>query len=128
MNRVVLDASAFLALMNEEKGHEIVASILEHSVISTVNMCEVIAELHDKLTMPLDEAEGLLLTLVPEIIDFDLDQSVTAASLQLQTKEFGLSLGDRACLALGKKLNAPVYTADKIWSKVNLDIEIVVIR
>ncbi len=128
MSKIVLDASAFLALLNKEKGHDIVASVLESAIISTVNSCEVIAELHEKLKMPLEEAESLVLTLISEIVDFDFEQSIAAASFKVKTKELGLSLGDRACLALGQKLELPVYTADKIWSKLNLPIKVVLIR
>jgi PIN domain nuclease of toxin-antitoxin system len=128
MSKVVLDASAFLALLNEEKGQEVVAQVLNNAVISSVNACEVAAELHEKLKMPIDKIESLLITLITEIIPFDLEQAIIAAALKPKTKELGLSLGDRACLALGQSLNLPVYTADRAWSAAKVGIDIVMIR
>jgi PIN domain nuclease of toxin-antitoxin system len=52
----------------------------------------------------------------------------TAGDLVRQTRAFGLSLGDRACLALGMELGAPVYTADRAWKKLGLPVQIRVIR
>ena len=57
---------------------------------------------------------------VEEIISFDIDQAVLAASLKKHTKQFGLSLGDRACIALGIIRKCPIYTADKAWSKLKI--------
>jgi PIN domain nuclease of toxin-antitoxin system len=128
MTSVVLDASALLALVNGEKGHEQVASILEDAAMSTVNACEVIGELHTRLQMPIREAEGIVLSLVPHVIDFDWEQSMFAGALKRQTKTLGLSLGDRACLALGKKLSASVYTADSVWKSLDVSVNIVLIR
>jgi PIN domain nuclease of toxin-antitoxin system len=82
MNKIILDASALLALINSEKGAEIVSSVLDNSLISAVNFCEVISELITKLNMPIEEAEQILVPLVGDIIDFDRDQSILAADLK----------------------------------------------
>jgi PIN domain nuclease of toxin-antitoxin system len=62
------------------------------------------------------------------VIDFDWEQSMFAGALKRQTKTLGLSLGDRACLALGKKLSASVYTADSVWKSLDVSVNIVLIR
>jgi ribonuclease VapC len=61
-------------------------------------------------------------------VDFDKSQAKTAGALLPQTRSIGLSLGDRACLALGMTLKAPIYTADRAWKKLRLGVEIRVIR
>ena len=128
MNRIVLDASALLAFLNEEPGAEgLTVALLNGAVISTVNLAEV----HSKLVghgIDREEAWGAALSPVREVEVFTLEQAKIAGGLISQTRQLGLSLGDRACLALGIALNAPVYTADKDWKKLKLRIPIHVIR
>jgi PIN domain nuclease of toxin-antitoxin system len=127
MNKIVLDASAVLALINKEPGHIAVEKILTHSVISAVNLSEVIAVLVD-IGMDVKDVETIVYGIINDIVPFDHKQSVVAGALRKETKQLGLSLGDRACLALAKVLRVPVLTADKIWSKVNVGIEVKLIR
>jgi PIN domain nuclease of toxin-antitoxin system len=63
-----------------------------------------------------------------EICPLDLSQARLASEMIWDTKPLGLSVGDRACLALAIQRKARVYTADRIWSKLSLGIEIQVIR
>ena len=65
---------------------------------------------------------------VPLIAEFDAEQARLAGELLLRTRSLGLSLGDRACLALAMVLKAPVYTADRIWKGLKLGVPIHVIR
>ncbi len=127
MNKIVLDASAVLALINKEPGHIAVEKILTQSVISAVNLSEVIAVLVD-IGMDVKDVETIVYGIINDIVPFDHKQSVVAGALRKETKQLGLSLGDRACLALAKVLRVPVLTADKIWSKVNVGIEVKLIR
>jgi PIN domain nuclease of toxin-antitoxin system len=127
MNKVVLDASAMLALFNQEEGHEIVSQSLDQAVMSTVNLSEVIAKLVDK-NIPDYLIKEFISQLTVEIIPADPEQAVIAGLLRLQTKSFGLSLGDRFCIALGLQLNFPVMTADRAWERTNLGIEVRLIR
>ena len=122
----VLDASALLALINSEPGSEVVAAHLSQSIMSTVNVAEVGAVLSD-LHMPMQSVESLLIELT-EIIPFSEAQALVSMGLRALTKQKGLSLGDRACLALAKTKNATVLTADKAWSELNLGISIIQIR
>lgn len=127
MNKIVLDASAILALLNQETGYELVEKNLPHSIISTVNLSEVITVLND-IGIPQNESENAVAELIKEIVVFDQEQACIAASLRKHTKVHGLSLGDRACLALSQVENAPVLTADKAWKKLKHPTKILFIR
>ena len=118
-NKIVLDASALLALLNEEPGHKEVEKALPHAVISSVNLCEVVSVLTN-MGISQNDAEHAALDLLYEVVPFDQAQALLAASLRKQTKSHGLSLGDRACLALTKTLHATVLTADKVWAKLTI--------
>lgn len=128
MSRCVLDASAILAVLLEEPGHEaITAAVLSEAVASTVNLAEVHAKLVRRGGPP-DEAWRDALSTVRESLAFDEEQARLTGSLAARTQSFGLSLGDRACLALGMTLHAAVYTADRSWKKLNLGVPVHVIR
>lgn len=127
MIKNILDASAVLAVLNGEPGQKKVIPILAESAISSVNLTEVAAKL---LEAGMDEAEALLAISVlgiGEIVDFTKDLAWEAARLRPLTKQYGLSLGDRACLALAIKLKLPAVTADKEWSKLKF-CKVTVIR
>lgn len=128
MSKCVLDASALLALLNNEPGADEVEKVLPRSLISTINASEVIAELYSKLNIAPEEGCEMVYTLVSEVVPFTLDMAMETAALRHKTAQFGLSLGDRACLALGIHLSLPVYTADKIWTNLKLTSDIKVIR
>jgi len=127
MSDFVLDASALLALLNQEVGSEVVGAVISQTVISTVNLSEVIAKLADK-GLPRDVITSALEGLGLEVVEFDQEQALTAGLLRSKTKVAGLSLGDRACLALAFQLGLPALTTDRIWDTLNLDIEVRVIR
>ena len=95
--------------------------------MSAVNMAEVYGKLVTRGIGPEDAWEAVIAP-IPEILDFDKEQAKIAGWLQPQTRSLGLSLGDRACLALGIVLKAPVYTADRAWRNLILKIAIHVIR
>jgi len=128
VSKIVLDASAILAVIIGEPGQEkLPPQLLADSVISTVNLAEVQGKLESlgwTSKEAWEDATGLLSAAVP----FDRQQARTAGELLLQTRALGLSLGDRACLALAVALNAPVYTADQTWKKLKLGTRIHVIR
>jgi ribonuclease VapC len=128
MNEVVLDASAMLSLLKNERGAEkLTREILDVAVASTVNLSEVQSKLVKKGLDPAVAWDHTLST-VERVIPFTSEQSKVAGDLIAKTEEFGLSLGDRACLALAISLNAPVYTTDQIWHNLKLGIKIHVIR
>jgi PIN domain nuclease of toxin-antitoxin system len=128
MNKtIVLDASALLAMFNSEPGKEVVEGVLANSIMSAVNASEVIAELQ-KIPIPTLEAKQMVVNVVSEVAPFDLEHAYRAAILKADTRQFGLSLGDRACLALGKLKGCPVYTADKVWGELDLGVKVILIR
>lgn len=127
MPDAVLDASAVLALLHREPGGEIVESLLEDSAISTVNLSEVIAKLVETGTDP-DKAVLLTQAQPFQPMDHTLKQAQVAGALRAATRQAGLSLGDRACLALALTLKLPVYTADRAWRDLPLDVDVRLIR
>ena len=127
MNKVILDASAFLALVNNEAGKDVVEPLLPYSIMSSVNISEVVSELNSKLSLPIEHIQKIL-CLIPEVYQFDKNLAIQVGLLKKSVTHLGLSLGDRACLALADHLTLPVYTADKAWSKLHTDITITQIR
>jgi len=123
----VLDASALLALLHGERGGETVEELLGTSAISSVNWSEVIQKALEKKT----RVEGLrqeLESLGLEVIPFTAELAEKTALLRAETRSAGLSLGDRACLALADNLGRPAVTADKIWRDLRLRVEVRVVR
>lgn len=128
MSRVVLDASALLAVLNQEPGGDrLTPELLSNSMSSTVNLAEVHTKLVARGGDP-DEAWEDTLSPVNEIVPFTAEHAKIAGALVAQTRFLGLSLGDRACLALGLALKAPIYTAERSWKRLRLGVKIHVIR
>ena len=124
----VLDASALLAYLQGEAGADLVRTVLGQAVISTVNWAEVV----QKAGATAEEIEALradIKLLGLAILPFTTVQAEIAGGLRRSTAALGLSLGDRACLALGIDTESTVYTADRVWRQVVLDdVEIETIR
>jgi ribonuclease VapC len=128
VNRIVLDASAILAVINEELGAEtLTVHLLARAVASAVNLAEVQTKLVSRGWASAQAWEDATSPL-REVLAFDEEQAKIAGDLVAQTPHLGLSLGDRACLALGIALNVPIYTAEKAWKKVGAGVRIHVIR
>lgn len=128
MNEVVLDASAMLALLQNERGEEkLTDDLLEVAVASTVNLAEVQSKLVKKGYDPEDAWEDAL-QLVTSAEPFTSEQAKIAGTLIQKTQKYGLSLGDRSCLALAIALQAPVYTTEQIWRNLKVGVQIHVIR
>jgi ribonuclease VapC len=128
MNKVVLDSSALLAILNQEPGSEqLTPEVLSAAIVGTVNLAEVQTKIVAE-GFSSEEAWEAVLSPVSEIADFTAQQAKIAGSLVTKTRTLGLSLGDRACLALALTLNATVYTADRSWKNLKLGIPIRLIR
>jgi PIN domain nuclease of toxin-antitoxin system len=124
---VVLDASALLAYLQDEPGGDRVQAVLGQAVLSTVNWAEVVGKARDKEI----DTEGLkedLESLGLGFEPFSTAQAEISGHLKHSTKRLGLSLGDRACLALGHDRGEAVYTADRAWLNLKVGVEVVAIR
>jgi PIN domain nuclease of toxin-antitoxin system len=122
-----VDASALLAVFNRERGAEVVVPLLPGAAISAVNPCEAVTKLVERRT-PEDEIRALVGQTALEIHPFDEPAAFRAAALRPLTRTAGLSLGDRACLALGIALAATVLTTDRTWARLNLGVRVQVVR
>ena len=124
---VVLDASALLAYLQDEPGGERVRAALPHAVISTVNWAEVVGKAQDDGV----DTRGLREDLASLGLAFEplsAAQAEIAGQFKERTRRYGLSLGDRACLALGSDRGEPVCTADRVWKQLDLGVEVEMIR
>lgn len=127
MGKVVLDASALLALLNVETGAEVVAESVTEAVINAVNLSEVVGKL-STAGMPEEAIRQALQGLDLEVFSFDEEQAYDAGLLRSVTDEFGLSLGDRICLDTARRLEVPALTADKMWKELSVGIHVILIR
>lgn len=123
----VLDASALLALLHKEPGAALVEQALDGALVSTVNWAEVAQK---SLCRGADVSllrEGFSqLGVVFE--PFTPVQAELAAQLWEKTRHVGLSLADRACLALAMERGFSILTADRAWGELGLDLAIELIR
>jgi PIN domain nuclease of toxin-antitoxin system len=124
---IALDASAVLALLFREHGHQEVATVFGDSCMSTVNLAEVLG----RFARDGHDTSLVLRRIVSspvELVGFDSEDAELAASLLPKTQPHGLSLGDRACLALAMTRSIPAMTADRAWLEVPIDVPIRCIR
>jgi ribonuclease VapC len=130
VSKLVLDTSVVLAILHNEPGSEFFLerlNLLSRSVISAVNVAEAFGKLVER-GMEAEEAWDAIMGAVPEVVDFDKEQARVAGELLPRTRSKGLSLGDRACLALAMVLRSPVYTADRAWKDLNFGVKVHVVR
>jgi ribonuclease VapC len=127
----VLDASALLAVSKGEKGADFVIELIntQDCVISSVNMAEVATRLLD-MGLPAAELARAVAQFGIDAIDFNNEQALACAALRPLTKSAGLSLGDRACLALAKLMQGCTVTGDRAWSDVGdaVGVQVLMIR
>ena len=116
----VFDASALLAICQDEAGSEKALLYLSDAMISCVNISEVIYTLI-RNGFDLAGAKTQAFKLIEKIIPYDQEQAIVTAAFKSMTKMQGLSLGDCACLALGYMHKCKIITADKSWKKLGID-------
>jgi ribonuclease VapC len=124
---IALDASALLAFLLRERGHQRVRELLSEACMSTVNFSEVLGRFARAGQDVLIIAEKVLAAPI-ELVAFSTEQAALAAALVPATQAEGLSLGDRACLALARERGVRAVTADKSWRRLELPLEIETIR
>ncbi len=129
MSDAVLDSSAVLAVLNGEPGEAVVRRWLAGPValLCSVNLAEVVTKLVEQGSAE-TTIQRAISTVKLDIRDFDAELAFAAGLLRGATRQAGLSLGDRACLALGMRLKFPVVTADRSWAGLGLPVEVVVVR
>jgi len=123
----VLDASAVLALLHEEPGHEVVGEIMDGAAISAVNLAEIVAKMRDR-GLEVDRLLAAIRESLVDVVAFDAAMAIEAGILAAAGRRAGISLGDACCIALAKALAAPVYTADRAWAALDLGVEVRLIR
>lgn len=123
MAKWVLDASAVLALLANERGAEQVQAALGSALISAVNLAEVLAKLSDR-GATVAELRLVRTSLDIEVRSFDESAAWRASGLRGTTKSFGLSIGDRACLALALEEALPALTTDRAWSTLDVGVDV----
>ena len=128
-SKIVLDASALLAMIREEPGGDAVADAITRARMSAVNFAEVVSYL-THAGLPAPQIDAMLAPLPVDIIDADRELASSAGRLRKATAEAGLSLGDRFCLAQAVRDRLPAWTADRRWRTIasRVDVDIVVIR
>jgi ribonuclease VapC len=129
MTLAFLDASAVIALLNGEPGAEEVEGVLATAAIGAVNIAEIVSH-YTFLGAPLGDIQSMINTLPMTIIAADKDLSWEAGALRAITSKKGLSLGDRFCLALAKRLDVTAYTTEHVWPEIAdaAEVKVMVIR
>ncbi len=124
---VVHDASSLLAVAFREPGGEVARGALRGSLISSVNWSEVVQKVQAR-GKDARQLAGLYAGLGVTIVPFSIEAAERTALLYGETRAFGLSLGDRSCLALGLESGREVYTADRRWTEIPLEIKVTAVR
>ena len=127
MTDYVLDASAVLAVIQEEPGAERIESHLDTGCISAVNLAEIVGKLQDR-GLGDNEIDELIALLDLDTRILDKEGAVFMGKLRQPTKLAGLSLGDRACLALAHSIGATAITMDRAWKSLDIGVTIEVAR
>lgn len=122
-----MDASAILAVLNGERGRDRAMKAMSSSRICAINLAEVVSNMAEE-GVGETEIESWAQRLPVVVVDFDRDLAMQAGFLRKTTSHKGLSLGDRACLALAMRENLPVMTGDRAWTDLDLPVEVVLIR
>lgn len=123
MTGSVFDASALLTILNDEPGTDAAVAALPEGRMSAVNLAEVVSKLAD-YGLSDDEIHEALGAFELDVVPFDEDMAYAVGALRRHTRQAGLSLGDRACLALAQQEGVPALTSDRVWA--GLEIEVIV--
>ena len=130
----VLDASALLAYLLAEPGGDVVRDTLaeQAAVMSAVNWAEVLSRLASAGADPYEVAQRVAseaaLGDVLTVVALTGRDGPAIAGLRPTTRHLGLSLADRACLALAQRLELPVVTTDRAWAQLQIGVEIRLVR
>ncbi|MEZ6101697.1 MAG: type II toxin-antitoxin system VapC family toxin [Pirellulaceae bacterium] len=123
MSSVVLDTSALVAILRNEKGADQVKDRLHDALISSVTLSEVLCKTIDK-SGRLEAARAMLSCLPLDTVPFDAEQAAIAASIHESTLGRGITFAGRACLALALSRQLPILTSDRQWKKLKLGVPV----
>lgn len=123
----IIDTSVVLAIVLAEPGCDLAAEIMPKSMISSVNLAEIVTKLIGNGYDPV-QVEIKLAQLELVVSPFDQTLAITTGLLRRTTRHKGLSLGDRACLALALREKLPVYTTDRAWAELDIGVEVRLLR
>lgn len=124
--KCIFDTSALLAIINNEPGSEMAQAHVLGAGMNTVNIAETVSYLVRNGYTDDTKIERIINFINP--IPLDKELSIISGKMIIVTKHFGLSLGDRVCLATAKRLNIPVYTTDRQWLNIAGAIGVKVIQ
>jgi PIN domain nuclease of toxin-antitoxin system len=127
MTEVVLDSSAILASLIGEPGGDVLASRLEDSFVSAINYAEVVSKLIRGGMSEMDAAWATS-QFGCRFVDTNEEQAAAAGAIHARTRDVGISMADAFCLSLAKVLACPVVTADRLWKRLDVDVEVELIR
>jgi PIN domain nuclease of toxin-antitoxin system len=127
MTVYVYDSSALLAIILGEPGAEIANANVANAMVSSVNLAEIFSRAEDK-GIPMGKTERFLMGKEVQFVDFDTDLARVVGTLRTKTRSRGLSLGDRACIALALRERATIMTADRVWAELDLPCKVELIR
>lgn len=123
----ILDSSAVLAAFFAEPGADLVAERMNGALLSAVNHAEVVTKLVDR-GIPREQIIEIMAQLDIDIVPFDREQATIAGLLRAATRTAGLSLGDRACLALAMSRKGVALTTDRVWTELEVDAVVELVR
>lgn len=127
MTRAVWDASAVLMVLKSEPGWERLVEEFDQGMIGSINLAEVAGKLIEA-GMPVDDVRQSIRSLAFEVVPFSEEHAYLCGLLRPPTRSHGLSLGDRACLAVALAVELPVVTADRRWQDLDVGVEVHVAR
>ncbi len=126
MKKRVIDASTLLAYLQGERGAADAGEYCKSAMMSAVNLTEVFQKSIERQGLAIVQA--IVHQANIEIVPYGAEQAALVAELYLATKGKGVSLADRACLALGRSCQLPVVTGDHAWEGLELGVELVFFR
>lgn len=127
MTRYVYDSSALLAIILGEPGADVASANITNAMVSSVNLAEIFSRAEDK-GIPADKTERFLIGKEVRFVDFDADLARVVGAMRAKTRSRGMSIGDRACIALALRERATIMTADRIWAELDLPCKVELIR